>query len=93
MARVVVAATAQQRLAELIISRSLPDTTRARVQRALVPLALFPRLGRELTGRWSPFRVILGPWPWMLIIYRYDVTADVVTVATIVDARTATAPS
>lgn len=92
MAHVVVSETARRDLDGLIASRSLPASTRDRVATALRPLETFPRLGRELIGRWSPFRAILGPWPWMLIVYRHDLSSDVVVVVTIADSRTAAAP-
>jgi hypothetical protein len=92
VARVVAAGTAQRDLANLIASRRLPDSTRERVRVHLAPLAIFPLLGRELEGRWAPLRAVLGPWPWMLIVYGHDPNADVVTVVTIADTRTATAP-
>lgn len=57
----------------------------------LTPLAAFPGLGRELEGRWSPHRVLLGPWRWMLLIYRLDTDNDRVVVVTIQDARSSTA--
>ena len=86
MARVIVAEPARQDLADLIISCRLPPTTRDRVRRSIEPLARFPLLGPALEGRWDGFRSILGPWPWMLIVYMYD-QEDLVIVATIQDAR------
>jgi hypothetical protein len=62
------------------------------VRRSIEPLATFPLIGPALDGRWDGFRLILGPWPWMLIVYVYDEAADLVIVATIQDARTGTAP-
>jgi len=55
--------------------------------RSIEPLARFPRLGPPLEGRWDGFRSILGPWPWMLIVYRYEDEQDLVIIATIQDAR------
>ncbi len=55
------------------------------------PLAQFPLLGAPLEGRWRDFRFILGPWRWMLIVYRYDEARDQVVVVTIQDARSARA--
>ena len=75
----------------MILTHSLPADTRARVARSLEPLSRFPLLGRELEGRWSPFRFILGPWRWMLIVYVYEEPEDVVIVVTIQDARSSTA--
>ncbi len=61
------------------------------MQRSLCALERFPRLGRELEGRWKPFRFILGPWRWLLLVYVYDEQADLVLVATIQDARASSA--
>jgi hypothetical protein len=36
-------------------------------------------------------RFILGPWRWMLIIYRYEEASNVVFVLTIQDARSSAA--
>jgi hypothetical protein len=33
--------------------------------------------------------MVLGPWPWMLLIYRYDEVADEVRVVAMHDARSA----
>ena len=91
MARVVVAESAQADLNALVLSHSLPASTRARVSTSLRPLATFPPLGPALTGRWQGFRFILGPWPWMLLVYVYDPAADQVSVVTIQDSRSARA--
>jgi plasmid stabilization system protein ParE len=92
VARVVVAEPARQDLADLVRTHGLPTSTRDRVRRSIEPLATFPLIGPALDGRWDGFRLILGPWPWMLIVYVYDEAADLVIVATIQDARTGTAP-
>jgi plasmid stabilization system protein ParE len=92
MARVLVAPTAWHGLASLIRTHSLPADTPDRVKRSLQPLARFPQLGREIEGgRWGGFRFILGPWPWLIILYRYDPAADVVMVVLIEDGRAASA--
>ena len=70
---------------------SLPADTRARVRRSLAPLGEFPRLGPELTGRWSGLRFLLGPWRWMPLVYEYDEDADRVVILTIQDARSSSA--
>ena len=75
----------------MILTHSLPADTKVRVARSLDSLSRFPLLGRELEGRWSPFRFILGPWRWLLIVYVYDELEDVVLVATIQDARSSSA--
>ena len=91
MATVVVAETARLDLEALIQTHSLPPSTRDRVRTALIPLAEFPFLGPALTGRWHRLRFILGPWPWMLLVYQYDESADQVSVVTIQDSRFARA--
>jgi len=90
MARVIVADPARQDLADLINSHRLPPSTRDRVRHAIEPLTRFPLLGAALEGRWSGFRSILGPWSWMLIVYTIDDEQDLVTIATIQDARVGT---
>ena len=92
MANVIVAEPARQDLADLIDPHSLPTSTRDRVRRSIKPLGTFPLLGPALEGRWDGFRSILGPWPWMLIIYAYDEGADLVIVVTIQDTRSGRSP-
>lgn len=91
MATVVVAESARADLDALIVTHSLPASTRDRVRQALARLAEFPRLGPELTGRWQGLRFILGPWPWMLLVHEFDQTTDQVAVVTIQDSRWARA--
>jgi plasmid stabilization system protein ParE len=93
VARVELAAAAVQDLARLITTLTLPSDTRQRVRASLAPLRRFPRLGAELSGRWSGLRFVLGPWRWMLIVYEFDETADRVVVVTIQDARSSQAPT
>jgi plasmid stabilization system protein ParE len=69
-------------LQRLITTHSLPPDTRQRVRTVLQPLMSFPNLGRELEGRWADHRVILGPWRWMLLVYRVDPKGDRVVVVT-----------
>lgn len=89
-----VAATAQEDLQRLIITHSLPAHTRERVRTALAPLEEVPRLGPELTGRWSGLRLLLGPWRWMILVYEYHEEQDRGVVLTIQDARSSgAAPS
>lgn len=91
MTHVRIAAAAVKDLDRMIVTHSLPAGTRQRVQRALQPLEQFPRLGRQLEGRWEPLRFILGPWRWMLILYSYEEAGDVVLVAGFHDARSSAA--
>lgn len=91
MARVIVTESARADLRSMILTHSLPPPTTDRVRAALAALAEFPQLGPVLEGRWNGFRFVLGPWPWMLLVYVWDEKADVVSVVTIQDARSATA--
>lgn len=50
-------------------------------------------MGPALSGRWSGFRFLIGPWPWMLIVYAFEEDADLVVIATIQDARRADSPT
>jgi len=86
---VVVTPTARRNLASLIETRSLPASAPERIRRALDPLHDFPRLGATLEGRWAGMRFILGPWRWMILVYRYDEAIDKVAVVTIQDSRAA----
>jgi plasmid stabilization system protein ParE len=90
MAAVVVARRARSDLIDLIKTRRLPADAQARVRASIEPLGSFPQIGKRLTGRWLSFRVILGPWPWMLLVYVYDEATNIVTIVAIHDARSAT---
>jgi plasmid stabilization system protein ParE len=87
LARVVIAERAQANLRAMMRTHSLPSSTRERVRLAIAPLAEFPQLGPEFVGKWEGLRFVLGPWPWMLIVYRWDRDSDTVVVVTIQDAR------
>jgi hypothetical protein len=91
VARVDVADVATADLDQLIATHQLPPDTRARVAGALRVLERFPQSGRALIGAWEGFRLLIGPWRWMLIIYAYDPASDSVTVVSIQDARRSTA--
>lgn len=91
MATVELTRAAVEDLDRLIAVLSLPADTRDRVRQSLTPLAEFPRLGAELTGRWTGLRFLLGPWRWMLLVYEYIEVDDRVVILTIQDARSSTA--
>ncbi len=91
MAEVRLSSVAVEDLERMILTHSLPADTSARVKRSLRPLERFPLLGRALEGRWRPFRFLLGPWRWLLILYVYDEREDVVLVVTLQDARSSAA--
>jgi plasmid stabilization system protein ParE len=92
MARVLVAPSARDDLDRLMKTHSLPPSTGERVRRSLQRLERFPLLGRAIeTGRWSGYRFILGPWRWLIILYRYDEPTDTVMVASFEDGRSSVA--
>jgi plasmid stabilization system protein ParE len=90
MSQVRVTHRARKDLDEWQRRRTLPDDAVARLRAAIEPLERFPELGVALTGRWSGYRLLLGPWRWMLVVYRVD--ADGVTIMTIQDARRSVGP-
>jgi plasmid stabilization system protein ParE len=91
MARVELSTAAVEDLRDLIVTHSLPANTPQRVKRTLRPLERFPRMGRGLTGRWSGFRLLLGPWRWMLLVYVFIEADDRIVIVAIQDARSSTA--
>jgi plasmid stabilization system protein ParE len=93
VARVELSAAAVEDLERLIYTHSLPPDTNERVRHRLRPLARFPLLGPALSGRWSGFRFVLGPWRWLVIVYVYLEDEDRVVVVTIQDGRSARAPT
>jgi hypothetical protein len=54
------------RLVELY---ELPPDSRSRVVRYVAHLGAFPDSGAPLGGEWEGYRFVLGPWPWLAIIY------------------------
>lgn len=91
MAQLTVARRAVEDLARLIVTHSLPSDTPARVTRSLQPVAEFPLMGSPVEA--TPYRFLLGPWRWMLLVYVHDPDIDRVTVLGIEDARSASAVS
>jgi hypothetical protein len=87
VAAVELARVAVEDLDALIRTHSLPADTRAGVPRSLRSLQRFPLLGPALGGRWESFRVLLGPWRWMLLVYVHLEADDRVVVVSIQDAR------
>ena len=90
MAKLIVTPRAERDVEEAIAGLGLPDDTWARIGRSLRLLEDFPLAGRALEGHWSAARFLLGPWPWMILVYRYDEPSDQVFLAAVHDARSAT---
>jgi len=89
--RVELAPVAVANLDALIVTHSLPPDTRTRVRDALTVLESFPDLGPPLTGRWTGYRYLIGPWRWMLFVYVHDPDRQLVEIRTIQDARSGNA--
>lgn len=88
MASVELSARALQNLDDLIETRSLPANARDRVRQRLEVLEAFPRIGRRLEGSFHSYRVLIGPWRWMLFVYLVLDEEDRVLIVTVQDART-----
>jgi plasmid stabilization system protein ParE len=93
LARLIVSPRSRRNLDRLIQTLSLPATTVARFDDSIRPLAAFPLMGPALSGRWTRYRYILGPWRWMPIVYEYDEDRGVVAIVTVQDARSEQAPT
>jgi hypothetical protein len=74
---------------EAIAALTLPDDAWTRISRSLRVLETFPLAGPELAGRWTPTRFVLGPWSWMILLYRYEESPDRVYVVAMHDGRSA----
>jgi plasmid stabilization system protein ParE len=90
VARIIVTPRARRDVDEAISALTLPEDTWARIARSLIPLETFPLAGPELAGRWAPTRFVLGPWSWMILLYRYEQSSDRIYVIAMHDGRSAT---
>ncbi|MGB7589033.1 MAG: hypothetical protein WBM00_10030 [Solirubrobacterales bacterium] len=89
MAQVIVTPRVRRDVEEAILALGLPDDTWPRVVRSLRVLETFPLAGAELAGQWAPTRFVLGPWSWMILLYRYEESSERVYVVAMHDARSA----
>jgi plasmid stabilization system protein ParE len=89
VARVLVTPRAIEDLRRLSAALGLAPGELERVQRSLRMLKRFPAAGRELTGRWAGTRFLVGPWPWMILVYVHDEADDAVYVVAVHDGRSA----
>jgi hypothetical protein len=85
--RVIVTPRAVQDLRALMVGLGLTADAPRRVQRSLGILERFPFAGRQLAGRWQGTRFLIGPWPWMILVYVHDEADDAVYVVAIHDGR------
>lgn len=89
MAQIIVTPQARRDVDEAVSVLGLPDDTWTRVARSLRILETFPLAGVELIGRWASTRFVLGPWSWMILLYRYKESSDRVYVVAMHDGRSA----
>ena len=90
MAQVVVTPQARRDVDEAISALNLPDDAWTRIGRSLRVLESFALAGPKLAGRWAPVRFVIGPWSWMILLYRYEESSDLVYVVAMHDGRSAT---
>ncbi len=90
MAQIIITPRARRDVDDAVSALNLPDDTWSRIGRSLRALETFPLAGPELAGRWAPARFVLGPWPWMIVLYRYEESTDRVYVVAMHDGRSAT---
>ena len=89
MAQVIVTPQAQRDVDEAVTTLNLSGNAWTRIARSLRVLETFPLAGAELTGRWGPTRFVLGPWSWMVLLYRYEDASEQVFIVAMHDARSA----
>jgi plasmid stabilization system protein ParE len=87
--RIVVTRQAVNDLHGLITGLGLTGDAIARVQRSLRILERFPRAGRSLSGQWEGTRFLIGPWPWLIVVYIHDEDDDAAFVVAVHDGRSA----
>jgi len=90
VAQVIVTPRARRDVDEAISALNLPDDAWTRIVRSLRTLETFPLAGVELGRRWAPTRFVLGPWPWMILLYSYEEASNRVFVVAMHDGRSAT---
>jgi len=92
MAKIIVTPQAQRDIEAAAIALELPSDSWARIARSLRALKTFPLAGPKLEGHWAPLRFVIGPWSWMILLYRYERASDEVFVVAVLDARSAGSP-
>jgi hypothetical protein len=90
VAQIVITPQARRDVDEAMSALNLPADTWSRIARTLQVLETFPLAGSELEGQWASMRFVLGPWSWMILLYRYDEPSDHAFVIAMHDARSAT---
>ena len=89
MARLQWSERALATLDQLVLTHSLPTDTRLRIETSARPLARFLRIGpqlRDLPGG-AELRFLIGPWPWLVIVYVVFAGENRVVIASVEDGR------
>lgn len=73
-------------------SLELPADSWSRIAHSLRTVETFPRSGPKLEGQLAANRYVLGPWRWMVLVYRYDEASDLVFLLAMIDARSSISP-
>jgi hypothetical protein len=92
VARITVMPQARRDVDAAIGTLELPADSWLRIAYSLRVLEAFPLSGPRLEGRFAPNRFVLGPWPWMLLVYRYEEATDEVFLLAMFDARSSGSP-
>jgi len=93
LTRLVVTDDAAKDLRRLVEGQNLPASTHRRFRDRLAALQQFPEMGAPLGGRFAGRRFVLGPWPWMIVVYRYHPERNLVSILTVVDGRSSESPT
>ncbi len=93
MSEIVLTRETSRDLERLIRTHSLPPQTPRRVRRSLEILREFAAAGVGLRGRWKSYRFLVGPWRWMIFVYRYDPDRDAAIVLRVFDGRSESSPT
>jgi plasmid stabilization system protein ParE len=93
MARLEWSERARTQVEQLVLSHSLLSDTGARIEASAQPLARFPRFGPEIKGvaEGGELRFLIGPWPWLVIVYLYLASEERVVIVSVEDGRGASA--
>jgi hypothetical protein len=91
VALVIATPQARRDVDEAVSTLSLPDDTWARIAQLLGVLEAFPLAGPKLGDKWAPTRFVLGPWSWMILLYRYEQSSDRVYIVAMHDGRSVAA--
>jgi plasmid stabilization system protein ParE len=78
-------------LDRLVVTHHLPAHTRERIESSARPLRRFPRFGPEIRTLpdGAELRFLIGPWPWLVIVYLYLASDDRAAAVAIEDGRAA----